>query len=237
MTWLLHPSRARRTGEWDLDGDASRRELSSCANDGIISSAAIIQGLLSAGATGREAVVGVVFLMLVGTITTAGAQYGEVAAERRAHLAIIEAERERLRRVPAEELAELVAHYEELGLTSDLARQVAEQLTAADPLRAQLDAEFDLEGAEPARYPYVRAAWAAFAFLLGSIGPFLLLLLMPWHVRGEVTLLAVVVSLVVSGFIGSRSEHSTAWITIARTVIIGLIVLGLSTLAGSLVTF
>lgn len=234
---MLRAHRDQKTGEWDLDGDATRRELTSVANDGIISSAAIIQGLVSAGASGREAVVGVLAIIVVGMLTSAAAQFGEATAERNSQLAIVRSEQVRLARSPQEELAELTGLYRAKGLSPELSRAVAIELTQRDALAAQLDAEFDLEGVASRWWPWAVAGKAALAFLVGSLGPLVLLLVIPSVARGEVTLIAVTVSLVVSGWVGSRSEHSSAWVAIGRTVAIGLVVLGVSTLAGSLVTF
>lgn len=237
LTWLLRTRRARETGTWDTDGDATLRDLVAVANDGIISSAAIAQGLLVAGATGQEAVIGVLALVIVGTLTTAGTHFGEGQAERRTQLAIIAGEQERLALAPDEEFLELVDHYCRLGLSEELSYRVASELHEKDALRAQLDAEFDLDEPRPITYPYLFAAKAGAAFLAGSVVPFLLLLALPWGLRGEITLLVVVVSLAISGFVGSRAEHSSALSTMVRTVTIGLFVLGVSTLAGSLVSF
>ena len=77
--WDFSGKTARITGEWDTDGDSERHELTSNANDGIISSAAILQGFLSAGASGTEALVGVIALTVMGSLSAAGAQYGEAA--------------------------------------------------------------------------------------------------------------------------------------------------------------
>ena len=86
-------------------------------------------------------------------------------------------------------------------------------------------------------WPFRFAMKAGLAFLAGSLGPLLLFLIMPFAIRGEVTLVVVAISLTISGWIGARSEHGNPWISIARTVAIGLVTLGISSLAGSLVTF
>lgn len=237
MWWILGAPRARETGEWDLDADAKRREYIGLANDGIISSAAIVQGLASAGATGVEALIGVASLIVVGMLTTAGAQYGEATAERNSQLAIVESERERLALSPQEEFDELVGLYEQKGLSRATAVQVARELSERDALAAQLDAEFHLDDVPSSRWPWASAGKAALAFLVGSLGPLIVLLVAPSWLRGEITVFAVSVSLITSGFIGSRSEHASAWASILRTVLVGLVVLGISALAGSLVTF
>ena len=235
--WDLGASRARVTGEWDTDGDAERREMSSAANDGIISSAAIIQGLLSAGATGQEALVGVLALTVVGTLTSFGGQFGEASAERNNQFAIVESERHRLETSPEEEFAELVELYRAKGLSEDLSRAVATELHEQDALAAQLDAEFAMDEPPSRGWPARFALRTALAFLLGSLGPLLLFLVMPHVIRGEISLVVVGISLAFSGWIGARSEHGNPLASIARTVTIGLVTLGISTLAGSLVTF
>lgn len=235
--WDLGASRAAVTGDWDTDGDAVRRELTSVANDGIISSAAIIQGLLTAGASGQEALVGVLALIVVGMLTSAGAQLGEATAERTSQLAIIASERRRLITSPQEELDELVALYEAKGLSPALSRAVAEELHAKDALAAQLDAEFAMAQPPARSWPVLFALRTGLAFLVGSLGPLLLFLVLPHGARGEITLIVVGLSLAVSGWIGARSEHGHPIASILRTVAIGLVTLGISTLAGSFVTF
>ena len=235
--WDFSGKTARITGEWDTDGDSERRELTSNANDGIISSAAILQGLLSAGATGAEALVGVLALTVVGSLTAAGAQYGEAVAERNSQLAILESESQRLLNSPEEELEELVEIYQAKGLSPELSRAVATELHERDALAAQLDAEFDMEHPAEKLWPLRVALKAGLAFVAGGVGPVVLCLVVPVAVRGEVTRVGVAISLTISGWIGARSEHGKAWASIARTVAIGLVTLGISSLAGSLVTF
>ncbi|WP_159096565.1 VIT1/CCC1 transporter family protein [Miniimonas sp. S16] len=163
LRWLLAPRGSAETGEWDTEGDALRRELTSHANDGVISSAAILQGLLSAGATGREAVIGVAALMTVGVLTSAGTAFGETSAERRSQLAIVADEQRRLALAPEEELEELVEHYRAKGLSEELSRAVAQELHAKDALAAQLDSEFDLDAPATAWWPVRMAAYAGVA--------------------------------------------------------------------------
>ena len=74
-------------------------------------------------------------------------------------------------------------------------------------------------------------------FLVGSVLPLLFLLILPWDIRGEVTVAAVVIALGISGWIGHLVEHTSAWRAMARTVLVGVTILGISTLAGTLVTF
>lgn len=235
--WLTQGRDARDTGEWDFEGDSLRRDLLGDANDGIISSAAIIQGLLSGGATTREALVGVIAIVVIGVVGTFAFQYNEAEGERANVLAIYETERRRVEMDPEEEFLELVAIYERKGLSPKLSIEVARELTQKDALKAQLDAEFSIDEIPTKRWPWMRATYSGLAFLFGSVIPLTFLVLLPFSSRGEITLIAVIAALAVSGWVGHYSEHTGAWRAILRTVAVGLITLGISTLAGSVVTF
>ena len=120
------------------------RSLVVDANDGIIATAGIVEGFAGAGATRSTILIAAFSAMVAGGIALAGAKYAEEAAERDAQLALIEEERQQLARAPEEETAELVALYEAKGLSPQLAREVATELTAGDPLAAHIDAEHGL---------------------------------------------------------------------------------------------
>lgn len=213
------------------------REMMSAANDGIISSAAIIQGLLSGGATGQEAVIGVAALIVIGIVATAAAQYSEVQSERNAQIRIVEEEQAALATSPETEHQELVEIYQSKGLSAGLAHAVATELMANDPLQAQLTDEYGLDEIAGPWTPWTAALRSAGAFFVGSALPLLFLLILPWDIRGEVTVVSVLIALAVSGWIGHLVDHSSPWRSMFRTILVGAVILGISTLAGSLVTF
>ncbi|MFZ1382661.1 MAG: VIT1/CCC1 transporter family protein [Scrofimicrobium sp.] len=229
--------RRRDVASWNIEKDAELREMISAANDGIISSAAIIQGLLSGGATGHEAVIGVLALIIIGMVASAATQYSEVQSERDAQIRIVEEEQAALITSPEAEHQELVEIYRKKGLSDELAHSVATELMANDPLRAQLDDEYGLGEIAGRWAPWTAALRSAGAFLVGSALPLLFLLILPWHIRGEITVVSVLVALALSGWIGHLVDHSSPWRSMVRTMLVGVIILGISTLAGSLVTF
>ena len=149
------------------------------ANDGIVSVAALVVGV--AGATTAS-----------GTILTAGAaglvggaismglgEYVSVNSQRDSQQAMITEERRELQQNPQEELDELVQLYVAKGLTPTTAQQVAEQLTARDPVAAHLDAELNLVSEEDIANPAAAALTSAGSFAVGGALPFLTMLLLP----------------------------------------------------------
>lgn len=209
----------------------------SAGNDGIISSAAIIQGLLSGGATGREAIIGVLALIAIGMVGTAAAQYSEAASERNAQVRIMEEEQASIAASPEAEFDELAEIYEKKGLSAELSRAVARELMDKDPLRAQLDDEYDIDEIPGPWDPWKTAFRSAGAFFLGSVLPLVFLLILPWDIRGEITVVSVMIALAISGWLGHLVDHSSPWWSMLRTMLVGAIILGISTWAGSLVTF
>jgi vacuolar iron transporter family protein len=153
------------------------------ANDGIVSVAALVVGV--AGATTAS-----------GTILTAGAaglvggaismglgEYVSVNSQRDSQQAMITEERRELKQHPEDELDELVRLYVAKGLTPTTAQQVAEQLTAKDPVAAHVDAELNLVSEEDIANPSAAALTSAGSFAVGGALPFLTMLLLPSPTR------------------------------------------------------
>jgi VIT1/CCC1 family predicted Fe2+/Mn2+ transporter len=131
------------------------------ANDGIIATAGIVEGFSGAGANLITLIIAAISAMIAGTIALGGAKYAECAGDRDAELALMEEERRQLALSPEEEFAELVEHYREQGLSSDLAERVAAELTAADALGAHLRAEHGLSESDLTRPSRARRSLAS----------------------------------------------------------------------------
>ncbi|ODT99749.1 MAG: hypothetical protein ABS81_25160 [Pseudonocardia sp. SCN 72-86] len=205
------------------------------ANDGIIATAGVVEGLLGAGAAGSTIVLASLAAMVGGAIALGGMKYSEAADERDARAATIEAERRQLDSAPEEELAELAGIYEAKGLSPDLARAVAEQLSDHDALAAHAEMEhgIDVGGRDPT--PLFTATLAGVAFMIGSAVPLLMILVAPTGLRIPVTFVAVVLALGITATIVARLGGASMWRTIVRTVSIGLVTMLLTLVGGTLI--
>ena len=126
-------------------------------NDGIMATAGIVEGFIGAGAGTETIVVAAIAAMVAGAIAMGSAKYAEAAIERDATNSLIAEERRQLSLSPAEELAELAAIYERRGLSPDLARTVATELSAHDALAAHAEAEHDIALDEATTPPLIAA--------------------------------------------------------------------------------
>jgi VIT1/CCC1 family predicted Fe2+/Mn2+ transporter len=203
-------------------------------NDGIVATAGVVEGFAGAGATGPSLVIAALSTMVAGGIALAGARYAEEAAEREARLAVIEQERRQLALSPEQEMAELAALYEAKGLSSDLAREVASELSAANALAAHVEVEHGLSMRDARFAPLAIAAAAGLAFALGSAIPLLAVLIAPDDWRPGVVFVAVIVSLAITSLILARLGRTHASVVMVRSVLVGVTAMVLSLAAGSL---
>lgn len=225
-----------RIEDWDLDRSARWRARRVHFNDGLISAAGILQGLTSAGATGREAFIAGVAATIVGGLLVIGAEFNEAAGDLASQQAIVEAERRRLELSPEEELEELASIYQSKGLSADLAHQVAAELSAKDALAAQLDAEYGIPPSPVTPPIHIGLQFGA-AYIVGSLLPLVLILIGERAARETVVFLVVGAALAASAVMGARSDRTNAAAAMARTLAIGLTTMLISLIAGSFLSF
>jgi VIT1/CCC1 family predicted Fe2+/Mn2+ transporter len=106
------------------------------------------------------------------------------------------------------------------GLSERLARRVAVELSAHDPLTAQADAELGIDVRALTR-PW-QAAWVSMsAFSLGALLPLAVVLLMPSAWRVPVCFVAVAVALAITGSVSARLGGAPRGPAILRNVGVG----------------
>lgn len=191
------------------------------ANDGIIATAGILEGFAGAGAGHRSLLIAATVATVAGMLAAGGAQWVEAADEREAQLTTAEEEAEELARDPEAERAELASHYEAMGLAPELAREVAHQLMAHDPLAAQLDSEHGIREVISTSDTVRTGIGSAIAYALGAAIPLLITIFVPYRIEKWAIAAAVVVSLAVTSIVGARTGHMSVGPTLLRTVTIG----------------
>lgn len=159
-------------------------------------------------------------------------QLGEAFAEREAVEEIAARERRLLELSPDDELAELAGVFEAKGVSTATARAVAEELSASDALSAQLEMEYGIREFISARHAWLEGALAGLAFLGGASMPLLITLLVPWNAREGSVVAIAALSLVATSVVLSRRGLSHMWLTVGRSVVVGLSSLGLAFLLG-----
>ncbi len=157
-----------------------------------------------------------------------------VSAQKDTEKALLDQERRELAEMPDEELAELAGLYEAKGLSPELALEVATQLHEHDALAAHAETELGIDP-EELTSPTVAAVSSAVAFTFGSALPVLPIVLAPPEFRIPVTVVAVVVALMLTGFLSARVSGTNAVRAVIRVVLGGLLAMGVTYWIGRLV--
>jgi VIT1/CCC1 family predicted Fe2+/Mn2+ transporter len=148
------------------------------ANDGIVSTASLILGVVAASAGRSEMLVAGVAGLVAGAMSMAAGEFVSVSSQSDTEQADAARERAELAVQPEFERRELAAIYVARGLTPELAEQVAQQLMAHDALAAHLRDELGMSGAVSAR-PVQAGLTSAATFAVGAALPLLTSLVAP----------------------------------------------------------
>ncbi|MFH9862742.1 VIT family protein [Streptomyces sp. NPDC017202] len=203
------------------------------ANDGIVSTAGLVVGV--AGATGDRSALLTAGLagLLAGSMSMAAGEYVSVSTQRDSERAALALERRELREQPEAELEELTGLLEERGLTREVARDAAVQLTRRDALRAHARVELGIDPDELTN-PW-HAAWASFlAFTVGALLPLLAIVLPPSDWRLPVTVVSVLLALACTGWSSARLGAAAPARAVVRNVGGGAVAMAVTYAAGSL---
>ena len=180
------------------------------ANDGLISTSALLLGVASANATPQAILVTGVAALSAGALSMAAGEYVSVSSQADTEAADTAKEIRELAEMPDAELGELTQIYVQRGLSPELAREVALALTAHDALGAHMRDELGISEALAAR-PVQAALSSAAAFAVGALPPILL----AWLWRGgslsvAITVVTLVLLAVLGGLAGRLGGASVA---------------------------
>lgn len=203
------------------------------ANDGTISVASLVVGVAAAGATQSSVLLTGVAGLVAGAMSMAAGEYVSVQSQADTENADLARERLEIAEEPDRELAELTAIYVARGLDASLARQVAEQLMARDPLEAHARDELGIT--ETLRARPVQAAFAsAISFTVGAVVPIVAVLLSPHAWVVQVATAAALSTLAVLGAAAARAGGASMANGALRVAFWGALAMGLTAAVGRL---
>jgi vacuolar iron transporter family protein len=197
------------------------------ANDGIVSVSSIILGV--AGATDSRGAIFTAGLagLVAGAFSMGVGEYVSVSSQRDTERAYIRKEKRLLKNDPDHELDGLAEVYQAKGLSKKTALQVAQELTAHDPLKAHLEAELNLDE-DDLNNPWHAAYASLLAFTFGGIIPFISVLLAGASLRFPVTFIAVLIALTGTGYLSATVGGASRRRAVIRVVFGGAIAMAVT---------
>ena len=204
------------------------------ANDGIISTACLILGVAAADATRSTIITAGVAGLVAGAASMAIGEYVSVSSQRDAEQADIAKETWELEHTPEHELDELTAIYKGKGLTQELARAVAVQLTKEDALKVHMAEELGITHLTLAR-PVQASVSSAGSFSVGAAIPLVAVALASSSQRIATTIVVALFALVALGISSAIAGGAHPLRPTFRVVFGGLVAMGFTMAVGHFV--
>jgi len=203
------------------------------ANDGLISTASIIVGVAAASADKSEILTAGIAGLVAGAMSMAAGEYVSVSSQSDAESADLAREAHELEHNPEPELRELASIYEDRGLTTETALEVARQLTAHDALGAHARDELGLNEITAAR-PF-QAAWtSAITFAVGAAAPLIVATFAPIAGFNIYVFAATVVFLGVLGAAGAKAGGAPLGRGTLRVMFWGVVAMAITAAVGKI---
>ena len=203
------------------------------ANDGIISTASLVVGVVASNASRHSILVAGVAGLLAGAMAMATGEYVSVSSQADTESADLEQEREELETDFQAEHQELASIYVGRGLTPDLADMVAKQLMAHDALGAHARDELGISEVMNAK-PVQAALASAVTFTVGAALPLVVVLVTPHAKLAWAVSLSSLVFLAALGAIAAYVGGSGVFKSAARVAFWGALAMSLTAIVGSL---
>ena len=203
------------------------------ANDGLISTASLLLGVLAAGGDTRTLLMAGGAGLVAGAFSMAAGEYVSVSSQADAEAADLARERRELVDDPAGELKELAGLQQGRGLPPELAMRVAEALTAHDALEAHARDELGITAQTRAR-PLQAALASASAFAAGAAVPLVVSMALPEGLLRYGLVLSSLILLVGLGALAANLGGAPMGKAAARMGLWGGLAMAGTWLAGSL---
>lgn len=204
------------------------------ANDGIVSTAGLVVGVAGASTDRLAILTAGVAGLAAGALSMATGEYVSVSAQRDSERAMLATERWELKNFPAAEIDELAGMYEARGVSPEISRVVAQQLTEHDALAAHAEIELRIDP-DALTNPWHAAIASGLSFTIGAILPLAAILLPGPALRVPLCFAAVLAALVLTGAISARLGVARVGRAVIRTVLGGALCMTVTYGIGALV--
>jgi VIT1/CCC1 family predicted Fe2+/Mn2+ transporter len=203
------------------------------AMDGLVSNFALIAGVAAADAPPAQVSLAGLAGLVGGAISMAAGEYLSVRSQNESTRAELAVERHELEHNASAELEELAGSFIARGVSPDVAREVARQLSR-DPDQALLVHAQEELGIDPQQLPspWIAAGSSLIAFSVGAIVP-----LLPYLCGATAVWISAILALVAlfgAGVLASRFTMRPWWYAGARQLLLGAFAAAVTFGVGSL---
>ena len=189
------------------------------ANDGIVSTAGLVLGVIGAAAD-KDAIMLAGFAGLVaGAISMAAGEFVSVSSQRDSEKAFLEKAKNKHSKHSL--LDEIIEIYTEKGISKETATQAAKELEENDTLMIELEKELGIDP-DDLTNPWSAAIASAISFVVGAAIPLAAIILTPAEWQIPATVVAVLASLILAGVLSARAGEANKARAALRIVVWGV---------------
>lgn len=201
------------------------------ANDGILSTTSLVIGVTAASDTRSPIILAALAGLVAGALSMSAGEYVSVSSQSDIETADLNREQIELDTIPEAELRELTNLYKDRGLDSDLAKQVAIQLTKHNVLEAHARDELGINEISQPK-PLQAALASGGSFISGGLLPLLVSLFAPINHMIIYQYSFAMIFLALSGVIAAKAGGSSITKGIIRICFWGTIAMGITAIVG-----
>ena len=160
--------------------------------------------------------------LLACAFSMASGEYASVSSQRDAESSSVEKERYLLKNDLAGEKKIVQEFYMSRGITEETAKEIADELIAKKPLETMVSIKYNIE-LNHYMNPWSAAFSSLFSAALGGLFPLLTMSLTSGIYRWPATILAVIVSVGLTGFMSAKLGDGKVKVAVIRNIIIGIL--------------
>lgn len=204
------------------------------ANDGMISTASIVVGVVAAQSSHRDILIAGVASVVAGALSMAAGEYVSVSSQRDVEQTELAVEKASIEEDSEGETRELQDIYVRRGLRPSLAKQVAQALMEADALGAHARDDIGIVSSSRAQ-PFKAAVYSALCFVAGAMAPLLAAVIAPHAIMQFIVIGITLCGLLLLGGLAAYLGGASIYVGAGRVFIWGGVAMSLTSLIGEFV--
>lgn len=192
------------------------------SNDGILTVVGVLFSV--AVATTNQFTIFIAGLadLLACAFSMASGEYASVSTQKDTEESVVRTEQRLLKTNYDDEVQAVVDHYTDLGVADTTAQKIASELMAKKPLETVVSVKYDL-ALNHYMNPWNAAFSSLFSAATGGIFPLAAMTLSPVAFQWPATILAVCLSVAITGFLSAKLGNGLVKTAMIRNVIVGII--------------
>ncbi|KRK97419.1 integral membrane protein [Secundilactobacillus odoratitofui DSM 19909 = JCM 15043] len=192
------------------------------SNDGILTVVGVLFSV--AVATTNQFTIFIAGLadLLACAFSMASGEYASVSTQKDTEKAVVRTEERLLKTNYEDEVQAVINHYTDRGVTEATATKIANELMAKKPLETVVSVKYDLT-LNHYMNPWNAAFSSLFSAAAGGVFPLAAMTLAPVGFQWQATILAVCLSVAITGFLSAKLGNGLVKTAIIRNVIVGII--------------